>query len=197
MLTLIWARHAVTTENQQKRYIGHHDALLSETGIEQARQLGEKLKDVRIDAAYSSDLQRAVRTAEAIASHHPGLTVEKTEDLREIAFGRWEAKTYDELFPTEGDALVRFYDDPWEHKPTDGESLDDMQKRLESFLARLLSRHGDGETVLAVSHGGMIKLFLTLYIDRDPKRYFEQTMLHGTSLTCQYDEQTGEWSVVS
>ena len=70
------ARHGETVWNREGRIQGHTDVGLSGRGLEQARLLAERLKPVRFDAAYASDLSRASDTAAAILegawrSHFP------------------------------------------------------------------------------------------------------------------------------
>ncbi|CAA7271502.1 unnamed protein product [Cyclocybe aegerita] len=86
-------RHGETRENREGIIQGQRDTLLNEEGREQARAVGEALKEVRFDAAFSSDLSRAVETAEAILAHHPGIQLVKEQELRERFMGYLEGKS--------------------------------------------------------------------------------------------------------
>jgi alpha-ribazole phosphatase len=192
MVTLIWARHGATAENLQKRYIGHLDVPLCEGGREQAARLAGRLAKCRLSAVYTSDLRRTEETAAIIAACHPRLFVSKTPLLRELSFGQWEGLTYDEIVRQDPDLLTRFYDDPWTNPPNGGESLAQLQQRLDAFMRRLLARHRKG-TVLIVSHGGVIRLFYALYLKRDRSQLFALSIPHGELLRCTAQQTSGGW----
>ena len=81
MGTLLLVRHGETEWNAEGRIQGHTDIGLSEKGAEQARSLGQRLVDLRIDAAYSSDLKRTSETAKlALGDRNLGLN--KPPELR-------------------------------------------------------------------------------------------------------------------
>src|SRR5512146_1975470 len=89
---LILARHGEASGNREMRYLGRTDAPLTERGEAQARQLAAALSGFPIATVYSSPLQRAERTAAAIAEML-GLPVVPRDDLREQDFGTWENRT--------------------------------------------------------------------------------------------------------
>jgi len=80
-------RHGETQDNLDGIIQGHRDTSLNSNGLEQARMAGEALKDAKLGIAFSSDLSRAVKTAEAILQHHPGITLHKRTELRERDMG--------------------------------------------------------------------------------------------------------------
>jgi probable phosphoglycerate mutase len=80
-------RHGETEENRQKIIQGHLDTQLNSEGEKQADLVAKALKDVPFDACYSSDLQRAVGTAQRILAHHPGVELQRQIMLRERV--RW------------------------------------------------------------------------------------------------------------
>ena len=89
MMRLIWIRHGETKGNQMKRYIGHLDEPLAETGKEQAFRLAEALSREKIDFVVTSDLKRAVQTARPFLQKHPGIPVAVMPAFRECSFGIW------------------------------------------------------------------------------------------------------------
>jgi len=85
-------RHGETQENRDGIIQGQRDTSLNAIGLEQARMVGEALKDARLGIAFSSDLGRAVKTAEAILLHHPGISLHKRVELRERVMGELEGQ---------------------------------------------------------------------------------------------------------
>ena len=89
-------RHGETEWNTLGKYQGSSDIPLSSKGIQQAEKLKEKMSSISLSAIYSSDLQRAYKTAKPIAlSHH--LSIQPLDLIREINFGEWEGYTVEEL----------------------------------------------------------------------------------------------------
>ncbi|MBO8162897.1 MAG: histidine phosphatase family protein [Brevibacillus sp.] len=193
MTKLIWVRHGVTHANQQKQYIGHLDVPLSEAGREQAERVAAVLRHLPIAAVYSSDLSRSVETAEAICRYHQQLVVRQSSDLRELSFGRWEGKSYSGIAAGGDQEIRRFYDDPWRNGPPDGETVEDLQRRLDRFLQQVRQCHACQDTIVAVTHGGVISLFQALYLKQDRAALFSQPLAHGGMVCCEYDVHQGMW----
>jgi len=86
-------RHGETQANRDEIIQGHQDTALNERGFEQARLVGEALKRIKFhNVAFSSDLCRAVDTADEILTHHPQVKVVKQKELRERFMGELEGK---------------------------------------------------------------------------------------------------------
>ncbi|KAI0723888.1 phosphoglycerate mutase-like protein [Cerioporus squamosus] len=83
-------RHGETDFNRQGIVQGQIDTPLNDAGVEQARLTADALEDTPFEVAYSSDLQRARRTAEIILEKHPGVKLETTPALRERHMGDWQ-----------------------------------------------------------------------------------------------------------
>src|SRR3979409_1633359 len=88
---ILLARHGETEFNVAGRWQGQGNSLLTERGLAQARELGRALAQDRIAAVYSSDLGRAVHTADEVALP-PGLEVHHEPRLRELHVGGWTGK---------------------------------------------------------------------------------------------------------
>ena len=152
MTRIILVRHGQTQWNLERKYQGHSDVALTDTGREQARRVAERLAGEKIDAAYSSDLSRAAETAACIAAKH-GVPVTPLPDLREIMFGEWEGLTYDEITARWPGALEKLWSRPGEVEIPGGESFARVQERAYGAVREIVSRH-PGETVLITAHGG-------------------------------------------
>ncbi len=162
-------RHGATELSAEDRFAGAIDVLLSDTGRDQARRLGARLSREQITVAYASPMQRTMETARLVAAPH-GLDVQPQDGLREIAHGRWEGKTRQEVereFPQE---YARYELDPYSFAPSGGESgLQVCARALPAFL-RIVDEHCD-ERVLIVSHKATIRLLLSSLLGFDPRKY--------------------------
>lgn len=155
---VIFVRHGETSWNLDKRYQGHSDIALNEKGVQQAQAVAERLATERISAVYSSDLIRAAKTAELIAAQH-SLPIVTIPELREVNFGLWEGLTYEQIMATWPEELSAIYSKPGAMCIPDGESFDDVSKRVEVGLARCIEKH-QNETIVIVSHGGTMRVAL-------------------------------------
>ncbi len=151
-------RHGETPWNVERRILGATDIELSDSGLRQSKALADALRDRPIRAVYSSDLKRAVRTAEALARPH-GLEVRTHPGLREMNQGILEGLTFEELRDNHPDFL-----DAWKKDPTNltipgGESLAQVQERSWKTVEALAEAHPE-ETIAVVSHNLAIVVFL-------------------------------------
>lgn len=150
---LILIRHGETIWNRQKRYMGHSDVPLNETGVRQAEALAVRLASEPFEAIYSSDLQRARRTAEIIA-RDSGVAVRLDPRLRELSFGQWEGTTEDDLRSAHPQEYLAWQTDP-SFVPPGGESMDQLGERAYAALREIARNHLMG-TVTVVAHGGSL-----------------------------------------
>lgn len=150
--TLYLARHGLTAENLAGRYIGWEDPTLSPEGLQQAEGLAALLQAHPIQAILSSDLRRALQTAEAIG-RAKALPVTPHPGLREVHFGRFSGLTYDEIAARWPAELSAWIEDPERVAPPGGESLASLRARALAALPRQ-----DG--LLVVTHGGVIRALL-------------------------------------
>jgi probable phosphoglycerate mutase len=145
---IILARHGETDWNRERRWQGHSDRPLNDTGRDQARALAAELSGEPVSAVYSSDLLRAYETARVVAEQF-GLDVVTVSGLRERRFGSWEG--------LEDVEVERRF--PGVRSPPDGETREDMARRVLESLEVIATSH-PGRTVLVVSHGGPIRAVL-------------------------------------
>ena len=167
MTRILLARHGETDWNRDGRWQGHADTSLNATGREQAHELERFLADVELDAVYSSDLRRALETAEIVA-RAKGLTVVSDSALREIDDLEWTGLTWSEIesrFP-EGARRHRAGGTGWEP----GETWEAMSERVIVALTRIATTHPGG-CVLCVVHGGPIRVVLAHAIGLDLGEY--------------------------
>lgn len=154
-------RHGQSAGNAEGRFGGHSPTPLSELGKRQAVNTAKSLAKERISAIYSSDLLRAVQTAEPL-SEMIGLDIIKTPAFRERHVGVLQGLTFDEAkvsFPKDYYALINRN---LRHVITDGESYRQLLYRTTKVFGEILKLH-KGERVAIFSHTGTI-CFLTLQI---------------------------------
>jgi broad specificity phosphatase PhoE len=148
--TILLARHGETDWNRALRWQGHADRPLTDLGHAQARTLAEQLDAFRIDAIYSSDLERARVTAEAVAARRR-LEVVVRCDLREVDCGSWSGCYHSDLEPSEIERW-KAGAKAW----AGGESYEQMAERMVGAIRSVASGHTD-QHVLVVSHGAAIR----------------------------------------
>ncbi len=162
---LFLVRHGETLANREFRYIGSRDDVLSPTGKIQATQLAAALAPLPITSVYSSPLQRARLTAEAIATPHR-LEVRVASELRECDFGAWEGLSRAEVLARspEDARLLQTWERDATIAPPGGESFTTMQRRVTAFVEQLAEAHA-GQALALVSHVGPIKVLLAAALD--------------------------------
>src|SRR5215216_165413 len=151
MPTLHFVRHGETEWNRAGLIQGSSDIALSERGHAQARELAAQLAARPIHALYSSDLRRAVETAEPLA-RRLGLEIETTPALRERDFGANEGRPSAEVAAERNTARGTAWAGVDERHPG-GESIRELYERVSRFLHEVLARARDEEVVLVTSGG--------------------------------------------
>jgi alpha-ribazole phosphatase len=155
---LILVRHGNTALNSSERFWGATDVELSTEGIIQAEKLRDRLATEKIDVAYASKLSRTRLTAEIIVSRHH-IDIITCAELNEINFGVIEGLAFEEIserHPDLAEVLSK-----WTIRPKfpGGESLDELDRRVQKFLKRL-RKHQPEQTILIVSHAGTLRLMI-------------------------------------
>lgn len=187
-------RHGQTEWNIQKRLQGWNNSNLTQKGILDAENLAERLKDVDFTHIYSSTQKRAIHTAEILRKDRD-IDIIKLDGLKEIGFGKWEGMEMKELLDKYKDEFDIYLNKPHLYKPTlDGESYDDIFKRVRASLEEILKN--GGENALIVSHGVTIKI-LTSIIKRVPlEKLYTIDINKGTALNiCEVKEDKIEFIV--
>lgn len=152
----IWTfvRHGESEANAGGWLSGHQDVPLTERGVAQARQAARQLVDTSFDQCWTSDLQRAHRTARLILAERPSPELQISPQLRERALGSWEGRDKAELRADGSMAHLL----TWEGTAPGGESHRDLAERAVPFLASI----DQGVDTLVVAHGGLIRVLIGL-----------------------------------
>lgn len=150
---LILLRHGETDWNRERRMQGHRDIALNDVGLAQAAGAAPSVAALRPEVVVSSDLQRALVTAKAVASL-AGLPISTDERLRETSLGLWEGLTRTEV--------VQGWPEKWQEwrttsahsAPPEGESRWQVADRSSAVVEELDA--GSIKRALLVAHGGTI-----------------------------------------
>lgn len=169
-------RHGITKANLEKRYLGWTDIPLLETEK-------QKLKAMRcfgqeFDYCVTSDLLRAKQTAEILCPHLKCLEVKA---FREMNFGEWEMKTYEDL---KDNAHYRVWiADPENIRPPKGEDFQTMTERVNAGFQQLRedALQQQSKNILLVAHGGVIRCLL-MALTSNKKKFFEWNVRHDTGI---------------
>lgn len=189
----VWlVRHGTTAWNVEKRYLGHTDIGLLPGAEQELASLRVQLGGIKWDSVHSSDLLRCRQTLERIAPLHAG-QAHMDSRLREIHFGEWEGRTYEEL-----KHLARYrkwIDSPQTVTPPDGESWSSFAARIDDFIADVIwsePRHeGTGESTtaqtknLVVTHGGVIRYMLTRLLPG--QAFWDVSVIPGQAIRLQLE----------
>ncbi|MFA6461573.1 MAG: histidine phosphatase family protein [Candidatus Woesearchaeota archaeon] len=154
-MRLILTRHGETEENKAGIMQGWLPGKLTKLGQKQAQQLAQRLKWLKIDLIYTSDLARCVDTAKEIAKFHTNTKIIEEKRLREMDHGELTGRKKGEVE----------WNPPPGKKFTDrflgGESYEDVLIRVKKFYHNLLKDNSD-KTVVIVTHGGVLMLLHSL-----------------------------------
>lgn len=174
-------RHGETESNRQGIFRGRLDIPLSQTGLDQARDLKKYFENISIDIVYSSPLQRALKTAEvAFPKNNP----QGEELLNNIDLGSWsgqEKKLVKLHSPQEWDKWINTPEQM--EFPGGGETLADVFKRAETFLQKIAKT--PAQDIAVVSHRSVTKVILAAAVGlRD--NYFWKFHLDNASVSILY-----------
>ena len=136
---IIYFVHGTTTDNIEHKSTGWLDGVLSEKGIEQSTKLREQINLDEIDFVISSDLKRAIDSAKNIFKDSKMILQDKR--IRECNYGDLNGK----------DSSLVKYEEHINIQFPNGESLQEVEKRLRNFCNYLLENY-NGKTVALVSH---------------------------------------------
>lgn len=189
--TLYLLRHAATSWNleQPPRLQGQHQDLpLAPFGVRQAEATRDFLAVRAIDACYCSPLQRAVQTAEIVASPH-GIQPVPLDGLTECDVGQWEGRSWVDIREKEPEVYRAFMEDPSRFGYPGGESFEQVRDRAEQAFNEILQRHL-GQSVLVVSHHVVNRVYLATVLGLPPQQARQVSLDNcGISVVVRHGEK--------
>ena len=134
-------RHGETDYNKEGIFQGQNDIDLNKKGIQQAKITAESLKNIYFDKVYVSPLKRAIETAKIVTNNE----LEIDNRIKERSFGKLEGKK-----------AIANYEERVEEFGI--ETIEDLEKRIKSFLKDIIIRNQDCENILIVTHEGIAQI---------------------------------------
>lgn len=176
MTRLILVRHGETEENFRNITQGHLPGKLSRKGIQQASKVASQLCKSKIDIIYSSDLRRAVHTAEIIGRKCKAPII-LMQDLRERNHGIFQGRSKEHLHQAFSTSKL-----PWhKYRPPDGETFIEMKNRVLKSLRKIANQEM-GKSVGIITHGGPI-LAIAAHISNHPMEKAIELRPDNTGIT--------------
>jgi 2,3-bisphosphoglycerate-dependent phosphoglycerate mutase len=161
MSTIYLFRHGQSEFNLSKTFTGWLDARLTPLGIEQAKALGEMLKDKKIDLAITSRLSRAQDTLKEVLAFHPECQETLIDDrIIERSYGDLSGHTHAETLEKYGQEQFDKWHRGWDELINNGETLAMVEIRVAEFINDLKAKYAGQNLGIAISaHGNSIRLF--------------------------------------
>jgi broad specificity phosphatase PhoE len=185
--TIYIVRHGESEFNKQAILAGHADTVLTPEGIEQALATKEELSHIHFDVVYSSDLKRALKTAELIRGM-PVPHKNRLPDLRERNYGEVEGQPAATLDASEAVKYSLPHEQKWTFKNSPGmESDRELSNRFMQALKEVAVTN-QGKTVLVVAHGGPIRTTLMELEDLTHDDLPRSSIKNGGYIKLAYDK---------
>lgn len=156
--TLYLVRHGATDSNKSGVFQGTIDTSLNEAGFLQAKKLASKMAGLAPAAIYSSNLLRAVQTAQEVGKVC-GVDVKIYKELAEINLGDMQGKTAEECIRKFPEAAAAIKQSPASFCAPNGDSARMVYDRMRGAIGEIVARNKN-KTVLVVSHGYAIQMYI-------------------------------------
>jgi len=168
MTRIYLSRHGQDRDNEMGILNGHRDMPLTEIGLDQARQVSQKIKDsgIHFDKVYSSPLQRAYHTAKTITDYLQIECPEKIELLIERDFGVMTGKSTKDIKELCSPDILEAGITTYFLSPKGAETFPQLIVRAKKLLELIKIKH-TGQNVLMVTHGDIGKMIYAAYYNLD------------------------------
>ena len=171
-LFIFLIRHGESQSNDHNRIQGHSDSGLTTRGLRQAQKTARRLKSMKIQKIYSSDLGRAVTTSQIFAKTLRK-KVHKDPLLREIQLGEWEGLTTEDVNLKYELGYERWLESPSKMVIPGAEPIPHFHKRVRTRVDKIMLTEKRGPIAI-VTHGGVIASLLAHWLKAD----FDATLLN-------------------
>ena len=189
---IILVRHGETDWNKQGKFQGQIDIPLNQNGKDQAKAASQFLKNISIQAAFSSSLSRPKETAEIILKGHPGIKISLKDNLKEIGHGKWEGKLESEIKSEWPDLLETWKISPEKVQMPEGENIREVSIRSIAGWREICKDIKDEETALVVAHDAVNKTILCHLLGLTPAAIWMIKQGNGGITIIDLSEKKGE-----
>lgn len=172
-------RHGQTEDNKNNIFSGWRDSDLTPEGIKEAEEIAEKLKDEPVTKSYESDLIRSKHTLEIVLRPHPNTPIIEDPRIKERNYGNLQGTSKIELKEKDPENFALWHRS-YNGTPPNGESIEDVEKRVYEFLHDMTSSLSPTDVVFISAHGNSI---------RPMRKYFEHI---SNEQMCSYEYQPAE-----
>jgi probable phosphoglycerate mutase len=184
--TVVAVRHGESISNLNKTFTGQWDVPLTALGINQAERTAAFLDAYPITALYSSDLMRAMQTAEPTAKKK-GIAIIPDARLREIHGGDWQQRVGTEIAKMYPESYKIWKTDVVNGHPDGGESFYEVMARMRDAFSDIVSRHR-GECVAIFSHAGAFRTLMVDWFGPDVDDRNMSWMTNASVSVIEYDD---------
>lgn len=195
MSYLVLLRHGQSQWNLENKFTGFHNVDLTDQGVAEAKNAGEKIKDAGItfDQAFTSTLMRANRTAKlALTSAGQEDLIDSMiahDDLRERDYGDLTGLDKDQTREKYGEEQVHIWRRSYDTRPPGGECLKDVvENRVQPyFTANIKPLMDEGKNLLVAAHGNSLRAMLIILGVETPDTINDAEFPTGTPLVFELD----------
>ncbi|MBP5455453.1 MAG: histidine phosphatase family protein [Paludibacteraceae bacterium] len=194
MVKLFLTRHGQTFWNVEKRMQGQLDSDLTDLGREQAKALGKRLADEKIDVIYSSPLGRAMETARLIRGERD-IEIKTDEGLMELYLGPWQGRLLSDVAIEFPEQTENFWKRPECYRRDDGETYYQLRERASKAIGRIAEEE-NGKTVLIVTHGIVLKTLRSYFQYQGIDEITNYTQSPQSTALSIVEKRDGRWSIL-
>lgn len=184
-LKLYIVRHGETEWNLIKKFQGQSDSPLTENGIKIMKDTGNKLKNIIFSRVYTSELGRAVKSAEIILNKNINykndkIEIKKMSELNEVYFGLWQGLSHEEVFEKYPEEAENYFHNVKRYNAENikAEKLKDALDRFLRGMKKILKNHKSGN-ILIVTHGTVLEMFINYVGNKDLLEINERKLVNN------------------
>ena len=193
----VMMRHGQSEWNKENRFTGFKDVPLSDLGVKEAMQAGERLSDIKFDVVFTSTLARAYDTAQ-LALQASGMNEHllkgdaydmiRHDDLRERDYGDLTGLNKDETREKFGANQVHIWRRSYDTRPPGGECLKDVVERVKPYFEKHIEPLlKDGKNVLLAAHGNTLRAMMIIMGENTPEDINSREIATGIPLVFEYE----------
>lgn len=190
MAKLFMVRHGQSEYNLKNIFTGWLNPDLTEQGVEEAKETGERLKGEPVDVAFTSALIRAQHTLDIILNEMEltNIPITKNQALNERDYGDLAGLNKKETAEKFGDEQVHIWRRSFDVAPPGGESLKDTCDRVIPYFEKeIMPELAAGKNVLIAAHGNSLRALVMFLENLSPEEIMKREIATGEPLAYEFD----------